>query len=69
MRMPHNNTTAAPSASVRLRLVALPVEHGGWGMLGAPILLGLWLAPSPAGFWLSLAALGIFLFVNRSSSS
>ncbi len=61
MRMPHNNTTAAPSASVRLRLIALPVEHGGWGMLGAPILLGLWLAPSPAGFWLSLAALGVFL--------
>lgn len=57
----NNTTTAAPSASVRLRLVALPVEHGGWGMLGAPILLGLWLAPSPAGFWLSLAALGAFL--------
>ncbi len=62
MRMPHNNTTsAATSASVRLRLIALPVEHGGWGMIGAPILLGLWLAPSPAGFWLSLAALGGFL--------
>jgi hypothetical protein len=47
--------------SVRLRPIALPVEHGGWGFLGAPIILGLWVAPSVAGFWLSLAALGAFL--------
>lgn len=47
--------------SVRLRPIALPVEHGGWGFLGAPIILGLWVAPSVAGVWLSLAALGVFL--------
>lgn len=47
--------------SVRLRPIALPVEHGGWGFLGAPIILGMWAAPSLAGFWLSLAALGVFL--------
>jgi len=29
--------------------------------LGAPILLGLWVAPSVAGAWLSLAALAAFL--------
>ncbi|MCS6880294.1 MAG: YwiC-like family protein [Oscillochloridaceae bacterium] len=46
---------------VRLRPIALPTEHGGWGLLGAPILLGLWVAPSVAGGWLSLAALGAFL--------
>lgn len=46
---------------VRLRPIALPTEHGGWSLLAAPILLGLWVAPSPAGAWLSLAALGAFL--------
>ncbi len=44
-----------------MRPIALPTEHGGWGMLGAPILLGLWVAPSPAGVWLGLSALGAFL--------
>lgn len=47
--------------NVRLRPIALPVEHGGWSFLFSPILLGLWIAPSLAGFWLSLAALGAFL--------
>ncbi len=47
--------------AVRLRPIALPVEHGGWGLLIAPLITGLWLAPSPAGGWLSLAALGAFL--------
>ncbi|ACL26444.1 YwiC-like family protein [Chloroflexus aggregans] len=48
-------------APVRLRLIALPVEHGGWGLLAAPVVLGLWLAPSLAGIGLSIAALGAFL--------
>lgn len=46
---------------VRLRTVALPVEHGGWGLLFEPIALGLLLAPSWAGLFLSLAATGAFL--------
>lgn len=50
-----------PTRSIRLRPIALPVEHGGWSFLGAPILLGMWVAPSVAGIWLSLAALGAFL--------
>ncbi len=50
-----------PTRSVRLRPIALPVEHGGWSFLGAPIVLGLWVAPSGAGLWLGLAALGAFL--------
>lgn len=53
--------SSASQPSIRLRLVALPVEHGGWAFLIAPILLGLWVAPSSAGAWLSLAALGAFL--------
>lgn len=51
----------APTAPVRLRTIALPTEHGGWSLLIAPILLGLWMTPSAAGIWLSLSALGAFL--------
>jgi YwiC-like protein len=40
---------------------ALPVEHGGWGISLEPVLLGLLVAPSPAGLWLALATLGAFL--------
>jgi len=46
---------------VRLRSVALPVEHGGWGFLAEPILLGLALAPSWAGLAIGLATLAAFL--------
>jgi hypothetical protein len=52
---------AAPGPGVALRTLALPVEHGGWGLLIEPIVLGLVLAPSPAGACLSAAALGAFL--------
>ncbi|MBN1966996.1 MAG: YwiC-like family protein [Anaerolineae bacterium] len=52
-------TTAAPR--VRLRPIALPTEHGGWGFLLEPVLLGLLVAPSPGGIALALAALGMFL--------
>ena len=47
--------------SVRVRPVALPAEHGGWGLLLEPIALGLLLAPSLAGLFLSVAAVGAFL--------
>lgn len=46
---------------VRLRSVALPVEHGGWALVGAPLALGFWVAPSVAGGWLTLFALVLFL--------
>lgn len=44
-----------------LRSVALPTEHGGWGFLLEPIVLGLWVAGSIPGVLLALAALGVFL--------
>ena len=55
--------TANASSANRplLRSVALPHEHGGWGFLLEPVLLGLLVAPSGAGGWLALSALGAFL--------
>ncbi len=44
-----------------IKSVALPAEHGGWGFLFEPILLGLFTAPSAAGLLLGLAALAAFL--------
>ncbi|MDK1010204.1 MAG: YwiC-like family protein [Actinomycetota bacterium] len=46
---------------VRIRSIALPTEHGGWGFTLEPILLGLLVAPSSAAWGISAAALGIFL--------
>lgn len=46
---------------VRVRTVALPFEHGGWGISLEPVLLGLLVAPSQAGVWLGVATLGAFL--------
>ena len=62
---------------VRITTVALPAEHGGWGLLFEPIVLGLLLAPSVAGGYLALSAVGLFLarhpltllVLNRSRSS
>ncbi|HDL49896.1 MAG TPA: prenyltransferase, partial [Actinobacteria bacterium] len=45
--------------SVRLRSVAMPTEHGGWGFTLEPIILGLLVAPSPAGWEIAAAALGV----------
>lgn len=46
---------------VRLRSIALPVEHGGWGFLAEPILLAIALAPSWAGLSIALATVAAFL--------
>jgi hypothetical protein len=52
-------TTARPTAP--WRPVVIPAEHGGWGFLAEPVVLGLVLAPSAAGVCLGLAALSGFL--------
>ena len=39
-----------------LRAVAVPSEHGGWGLTAEPVLLGLIVAPSAAGACLGAAA-------------
>jgi len=50
-----------PAFSPSLRSVALPPEHGGWGLLFEPIVIGLVAAPSLSGVLLGIAALGVFL--------
>ena len=52
-----------PSGSVALRPLALPAEHGGWGFLAEPILLGLLVAPSWSGAFVAAAA--VFAFLAR----
>lgn len=55
------NSAAGSRKQVRVRLVALPAEHGGWSLLLEPVVLGLLLAPSVGGLLLSLAAVAAFL--------
>jgi hypothetical protein len=55
---------SAPSVSTsrpRIRSVALPSEHGGWGLTLEPCLLGLLVAPSRAGACLAAAAMTAFV--------
>jgi hypothetical protein len=52
------------TANVKLRTVALPAEHGGWGFLLEPILLGLLVAPSWAGLLIGLGVFAMFLTRN-----
>ncbi len=52
------------AANVRLRTVALPPEHGAWGFLLEPILLGLLVAPSWAGVCVMAATIGGFLTIQ-----
>lgn len=59
-KQPTNSTHDAP-ARPSIRSVALPAEHGGWGFLFEPVLLGLLIAPTLAGVCLGVAALGVFL--------
>jgi len=50
-----------PRQRSMLRAVAVPAEHGGWGLTAEPVLLGLLVAPSVAGAALGLAAVMAFL--------
>lgn len=54
---------SSPPAPLRLRSIALPVEHGGWGLLGEPIAVGLAIAPSWPGVGAALFA--VFAFLAR----
>lgn len=47
--------------SSSLRALALPAEHGGWGFVLEPVVLGLLVCPSRPGGALALAATATFL--------
>ena len=51
----------APGRRSTLRSVALPTEHGGWGLTLEPVLLGLLLRWSGAGLCLGVAAFVAFM--------
>jgi hypothetical protein len=58
-------STVAPSPAKAgrspLRSVAVPTEHGGWGLTAEPVVLGLAVAPSITGICLGAAAILAFL--------
>jgi hypothetical protein len=51
----------SPAPRATWRAVAIPSEHGGWGLTAEPALLGLLVAPSVAGGFLAAAALVAFV--------
>jgi len=54
-------TATAPGTRSVWRQVAIPTEHGGWGLTAEPIVLGLAVAPSVAGACLGSAAMLAFV--------
>lgn len=57
----HSTPASQPRPRIALRPLALPVEHGGWGLLFEPIGLGLLVAPSWGGLFIGLAFVSGFL--------
>lgn len=58
---PETPGRAAVRPAPSWKSVGLPIEHGGWSFLIEPLILGLVVAPSPAGAWLAVAAVAAFL--------
>jgi len=52
---------ATSEGQIRARTIVLPAEHGAWGFLFEPIVLGLAVAPTVAGACLGVATVGAFL--------
>ncbi|MEO8041669.1 MAG: YwiC-like family protein [Acidobacteriota bacterium] len=46
---------------VRLKSVALPIEHGSWGFLFEPLVAGIAIAPSKASPWIAFFVIGAFM--------
>jgi hypothetical protein len=61
LKKPSTEANPPSGSRVRIRSIALPTEHGGWGFTLEPILLGLLVAPSASAWQISAAAIGIFL--------
>ncbi len=50
-----------PARNVRLRQIALPTEHGGWGFLLEPLVAGLAISFSSGAPWIAVLTIGAFL--------
>ena len=50
-----------PGGRSELWAVAMPTEHGGWGLTAEPVVLGLAVAPSVAGLCIGLATMLAFV--------
>lgn len=61
MNGPVPTDVRAMEQRVRWRAVAVPSEHGGWGLTAEPVLLGLLIASSWAGVAIGVAAVLAFL--------
>jgi len=59
-----NGVSAAAASRSTWRAVALPSEHGGWGLTLEPALLGLLVAPSLAGA--AIGAVAFLAFLART---
>ena len=59
--MTHETRRPRPAARVPLKRVLVPAEHGSWGFLAEPLVLGLAVAFSGAGLLLALAVVAAFL--------
>lgn len=57
------NVAAIPvkRPAVKIKNIALPIEHGSWGFVFEPLLAGLLVAFSPSALWVSLLIVGAFL--------
>jgi hypothetical protein len=54
-------TNIPAKRAVRLKNIALPIEHGSWGFLFEPLVASLAVAFSTAGLWIALMVIGAFL--------
>ncbi len=59
--MATNVIAIKPMPAIPVRRIALPMEHGSWGILLEPIVAGLAVAFSIGGFWIALMIIGAFL--------
>lgn len=60
-RMSESTAIGVRRSRSALRAVALPTEHGGWGLTAEPVALGLLVAPSWAGAAIGVGAVLAFL--------
>lgn len=59
--MSANVLTINKTCNVRVRGIALPVEHGAWGFLFEPLVAAVAVAASFNAIWISLLVIGAFL--------